>query len=71
MAKSSRDGVGMITSRTACPAPELASPWPPAVRLERREDSLRALPASLGARPRPLPGTALLSCLGACTRGRA
>ena len=70
MPKSSRDGMGTTTSRTACPAPELVSMWPPAVHPEHREASLRSLPASLGARPRPLPRAASLSCSGACTRGR-
>ena len=56
MPKSLWDGMGTATSRTACPAPELASLWPRVVRPEHREPSLRSLPASLGARPRPVPG---------------
>ena len=53
--RSSRDGMGTTTSRTACPALELASLWPPAVRAERREASLCSLPSSLGARQQPVP----------------
>ena len=54
MPKSSREGMGMTTSRAGpppCPrpAPELASLRPE--RPERWEASLRSLPASLGARP--------------------
>ena len=64
------DGMGMTTSRLACPAPDLASLWPPAVRPERREPSLRSLPASPGARPPPVPRAGYLSCSGGCTRGR-
>ena len=70
MPKSSQEGMGRNTSRTACPAPELASLWPPVARPERREPSLRSLPASLGACPPPVSRAASLSCLGACTRGR-
>ena len=70
MPKSSRDGMGTTTSRMACPAPELASLWHPAVRPERREPSLRSLPASLGARPPPVPRAGSLACSGAYTRGR-
>ena len=40
--------MGTTTSRTACPAPELASLWPPAVRPELTKASLRSMPASLG-----------------------
>ena len=70
MPKSSRDVMGTTTSRGACPAPELASLWPLAVRLERRQPTLRSLPASLGARPPPKPRAGSLSWSGACTRGR-
>ena len=70
MPKSSRDGMGTTTSRTACPAPELALLWPPVVRPKRRKVSLRSLPALLGARPQPVPRAASLSCSGDCTRGR-
>ena len=56
--KSSRDGMGMITSRLApCPrpAPELASLRPPAAHPGRAHASLRSLGASLRARPAPEP----------------
>ena len=52
--KSSRDGIGTTTSRGTCPAAVLASLPVLAERLERREPSLRTLPASLGGRPPPL-----------------
>ena len=68
--ESWRDSMGTTTSRTACPAPELASLSPPAVHPERREASVRSLPAPLGARPRPVPRADSLSCSGACTRDR-
>ena len=47
--KSSRDGMGTTTSRGTCPELVLASLPPPAERPERREPSLRPLPASLGS----------------------
>ena len=47
--------MGTTTSRGACPAPELASLWSPAERPERRQTSMRPLPASLGVRPPPVP----------------
>ena len=50
---SSRDGWGTTTSRTTCPLAVLAS-LPPE-RRERCDPSLRTLPASLGARPPPVP----------------
>ena len=53
--KSSRDGIGPTTSRGACPAPVLASLPPPTERPERREPSLRPLPALLRVRPPPVP----------------
>ena len=71
MPKSSRDGMGTITSRPAAcprPAPELASLRPPAVRPRRTEASLRSLAASLGARPPPVLRAASLSSSGTCTR---
>ena len=52
---SSRDGMGTTTSRATCPAAVLASLPVPPERPERREPSLRTLPASLGARPPPVP----------------
>ena len=55
MPKSSRDGMGTTTSHGACPAPVLASLPAPAERPERREPSMRPLPASLGVRPPPVP----------------
>ena len=45
----SRDGMGTTTSRATCPVAVLAS-LPPE-RPERRDPSLRTLPASLGGRP--------------------
>ena len=50
---SSRDGMGTTTSRATCPVAVLAS-LPPE-RPERRDPSLRTLPASLGGRPPPVP----------------
>ena len=50
---SSRDGMGTTTSRARCPVAVLAS-LPPE-RPERRDPSLRTLPASLGGRPPPVP----------------
>ena len=50
---SSRDGWGTTTSRATCPVAVLAS-LPPE-RRERCDPSLRTLPASLGARPPPVP----------------
>ena len=55
LAQVVEDGMRTTTSRATCPAPVLASPPAPAERPERREPSLRALPASLGARPPPVP----------------
>ena len=63
--KSSRDGIGISTSRPApcpLPAPELASLWSPALRPERAEPLLRSLQSSLAARP------ALIPCPCACPR---
>ena len=66
--KSSRKGMETTTSYGACPAPELTSLWPSAERPERREPSLRSLPASLGVRPPPVPpGGSLCSSVN---RGR-
>ena len=50
---SSRDGSGTTTLRATCPLAVLAS-LPPE-RRERCDPSLRTLPASLGARPPPVP----------------
>ena len=50
---SSRDGWGTTTSHATCPEGVLAS-LPPE-RRERCDPSLRTLPASLGARPPPVP----------------
>ena len=50
---SLRDGMGTTTSRARCPVAVLAS-LPPE-RPERRDPSLRTLPASLGGRPPPVP----------------
>ena len=50
---SSRDGMGTTTSRATCPVAVLASL--PHERPERRDPSLRTLPASLGGRPPPVP----------------
>ena len=50
---SSRDGWGTTTSRAICPLAVLAS-LPPE-RRERCDPTLRTLPASLGARPPPVP----------------
>ena len=69
--KSSRDGMGTITSRPAAcprPAPEVASLGPPVVRSERTEASLGSPPASLGARSSPVPRAASVSASGTCTR---
>ena len=53
--KSSRDGWGTTTSHAKCLAAVLASLPVPAECAERREPSLRTLPASLGGRPPPVP----------------
>ena len=50
---SLQDGMGTTTSRATCPVAVLAS-LPPE-RPERRDPSLRTLPASLGGRPPPEP----------------
>ena len=71
---SSRDGMGTTTSRATCPVAVLAS-LPPE-RPERRDPSLRTLPASLGGRP-PLepaglspPGPSGGSACSSGNRGR-
>ena len=53
VAQLPRDGWGTTTSRATCPVAVLAS-LPPG-RRERCDPSLRTLPASLGARPPPVP----------------
>ena len=53
--KSSRDGMGTTTLRATCPAAVVASLPVPAEHPERREPSLRTLPASLRGRPPPVP----------------
>ena len=50
---SSRDSMGTTTSRATCPVVVLAS-LPPK-HPQRRDPSLRTLPASLGGRPPPVP----------------
>ena len=67
--KSSRDGMGTTTSRATTPAPVLASLPAPAERPERREPSPRAMPASLGARPAPVPPGQLPCSSGNRPRG--
>ena len=68
--KSLQDAMGTTTSRGACPAPLLASLPAPAKRPERREPSLRALPASLGVRPPPVPPGGSPCSSGNWVRGR-
>ena len=71
---SSRDGWGTTTSRATCPLAVLAS-LPPE-RRERCDPSLRTLPASLGARPPPVPagwsppGPSACSACSSGNRGR-
>ena len=53
--KASRDGMGTTTSRATCPVAVRASLPVPPERPQRREPSLRTLPASLGGCPPPVP----------------